>query len=471
MTLEELSDADSQSDADLELPGNLPEGGEKPPVTRTTDERVDCLVSQMDKFFKCFKLAQKSASKQQRNNDRKFKHLESAHNELVTKIVSSTSSNDSRIKALKERLLESEGANKELAKKITSLEANQERQFSLQHTINVDTSKKINTLEMDYGYVNNEVVNLGSEVKERKVIISRVKESKDEDVYTVALECINKVINQAITDLHPDASLNGLKILMPEAIDNVFRLGKKRSNNSRGIISVTFSRMDYKTMVNRALATIKNKESLDFTISDDLTHTGRTVKAQLKRVSVVAKLKGKEAKLAGNKVMIDNRAYLPNELSLIPKTVNDDLKQERVTDDEIIYRGDRTIFSNFFPAPFRLDGIDFEHVEQFYQYSKACHHEDDPTAERILKLSNPWRIKVLGDSIEAKQSWIEKRMKVMYDGVSAKFRQNRPLEDELLRSRGLKLCEATTDLYWACGLSFESKKWDTKDWQGENVAG
>lgn len=136
-----------------------------------------------------------------------------------------------------------------------------------------------------------------------------------------------------------------------------------------------------------------------------------------------------------------------------------------------MYRGDQSIFSNFFPAPFNLGGEDFVHVEQFYQYKNALHNEDFDTAERILKLSNPWRIKVLGDNIESKSSWIPKRMKTLYEGVSAKFRQNWPLHNELLRTKNLKLYEATTDLYFTCGVGFESKKWQSMDWTGENVAG
>lgn len=136
-----------------------------------------------------------------------------------------------------------------------------------------------------------------------------------------------------------------------------------------------------------------------------------------------------------------------------------------------MYKGDRSIYSNFFPAPFKLGGDDYLHVEQYYQYVKATHHGENEVAERIMKLSNPWRIKVLGDSIEPKDSWLPKRMKTLYEGVSAKFRQNWPLHDELLRSKGLKLYEATTDPYFACGIGFDSKKWSTMEWNGENVAG
>lgn len=45
-------------------------------------------------------------------------------------------------------------------------------------------------------------------------------------------------------------------------------------------------------------------------------------------------------------------------------------------------------------------------------------------------MSNPNRIKVLGDGID--DSWAERRMSVLYDGARAKFEQNLSLQEELL---------------------------------------
>lgn len=472
VSLEEISDHDSQSDADSDLLAKSREDKDdgKQPSTLTADEKIDKLVDRMDRFFECFDKIQKSTKRQQKNNDRKFKHLESAHNELISKVVDSAEITNSRIDSLEERLLHSENVNKDLTDKIASLESNQDRNTATQHSINVETAKKMSSYEISLGYTDRNVLDLASEVKERKIIISRVYESRDEDVVTVAMECINKVINAAIADIHPDDSLEGLRILMPQAIDNVYRIGKFRPGRTRNI-SVTFPRKDDKEMVCRARAATKENDDIRFFISDDLTQDGRAAKAQLKRISTAAKSKGHDSKVTGNKVVINSRVYASNEIKLIPKEVTAGIKEEKSVNGGIAYRGDRSIFSNFFPAPFNLGGNDYNSSEQYYQFLKASHHGDDETAERILNLSNPWRIKVLGDSIEADDDWISKRMKVMYDAISAKFRQNWPLHDELLRTKGLKLYEATTDMYWACGIGYDSKKWESMDWKGENVSG
>lgn len=467
VALDELSEDSSHSESELDLTVKPPDNSDKSLPTLDVEGKVDSMIVRMDKFFECFNIMQKKAVKKEKSDDRKFRRLELAHNELITKIVDSSSATDSRLTSIEDKLARSEESNKNLLERIASLETNQDAQ----HSLNRENSKRFNTLEVNQNYTNKNVLDLASEVKERKIIISRVYKSSNEDVNTTALECINKVINAAIANIHPDASLEGLRILMPKSIDNIFRIGRLRGTNHRRNISVTFMSKDDKDMVIRACTIVKNVEDIDYFISDDLTPDGRALKANLKRISTVAKSKGLDTKVTGNKVIVGSRAYASDELSMIPAPVTKDLKQEKNVEGGIAYKGERSIYSNFFPAPFTLEGEDYIHVEQYYQYAKACHHNENDVAERILRLSNPWRIKVLGDSIESNKSWLAGRMKTLYDGVSAKFRQNWPLQDELFKSKGLKLYEATTDAYFACGIGFESKRWDTMDWSGENVAG
>lgn len=254
------------------------------------------------------------------------------------------------------------------------------------------------------------------------------------------------------------------------SIDNVFRIGKQGKYSKRNI-SITFMRVEDKEMVFRAKSATKDDEGIKFYLNDDTTLDGRSLKSKLKRIVSAATTVGRNAKLAGNKVVIDSRAYASNELSLLPKDVSAFLKQEKEIDDGIVYRGEYSTFSNFFPAPFTIEGINYAHVEQHFQSVKALHHGESDTADRIMAMSNPLRIKALGDSIDNDEKWYERRMLVLYDGVRAKFEQNLTLQEELLATAGKHFYEATTDSYFGCGIGFESKRWQIKDWSGENVAG
>lgn len=155
----------------------------------------------MDRFLECFTIMQRKSAKKDKNTDKKFKHLETAHNEFFSKVVASSSATNAQLPALEKRLALSEDSNKDLTGKLASLKANHDRQFTIQHSINAENSKKMTSLELNLGHTDKNVLDLASKVKERKIIISRVHESSNEDVTTTTLECINKAINSAIADL------------------------------------------------------------------------------------------------------------------------------------------------------------------------------------------------------------------------------------------------------------------------------
>ena len=58
------------------------------------------------------------------------------------------------------------------------------------------------------------------------------------------------------------------------------------------------------------------------------------------------------------------------------------------------------ILSNFYSAPFELDGIKFSCSEQYYQYSKAKHGGDKTTAAEILATANRVEQMRLGRKLE-----------------------------------------------------------------------
>lgn len=190
VSLDELSGDSSQSDAETDLPVNIREDDNKSASSLTTDEKVDKLISRMDKFLECFNVMQRKSYKRDKRDDKKFKRLELAHNELVTSVVDSTDTTNLRLSKLEERLIQSEDRNRDLSDKLTELESNCERQFSIQGTVNAENTKKISSLDLNLGYTDKTVMDLSTEVKLRKIIISRVQESQEEDVRTTALECI-----------------------------------------------------------------------------------------------------------------------------------------------------------------------------------------------------------------------------------------------------------------------------------------
>lgn len=472
VSLEETSEEEDETSGDTALEELLKNGaGKEPDTSHSAAERVDSLINRMDKFMECFANLHSTVTKNQNSNSRKFKRLELAHNDLATKVTSSANSMVDRLDSLETKLKETQSENTKLADKIRRIEEEQISREGRQKQVNDNNAKRLISLEEEQGFVNRNLLDCRSEVKEKKLILSGVAESPNEDVSKVALDSINKVIEAAIAVKAPDAQLGNLRKLHRGSIDNVYRIGKVARGPYNRNISVTFLKYDDKDMVIKAKSDLKGDADVKIFFNEDVSTDGRVLKARLRRIVQVAKEQGKSAKMSGNKVTINSRTYHSNELSLLPEDVADGLKHEKLIEDGIIFKGENSIFSNFYPAAFVFDENVFQHVEQYYQHCKAEHHNETLTADRIMRMSNPRRIKALGDSIESNPDWLERRMMVLYRGIKSKFEQNWHLQDELIASHGKQLYEATTDRYFGCGISFESTRWEQRDWPGENVAG
>lgn len=210
---------------------------------------------------------------------------------------------------------------------------------------------------------------------------------------------------------------------------------------------------------------------MHFYLEEDMTPTTRSHRSKLKRIAAAARDDEMEVKLSGNRINIDGTMYGINDLDTIPSNLSAKIKQEKVVNGGLAYRGHESIFSNFYMQPFEVEGFVYNSVEQYYQYTKAISHSKYSRAEKILKCTDPRRIKELGDGIQDKQGWLAIRVQTLYTGTIAKFEQNPDLAIALVSTGMQQLCEATTDMFFGCGVGLQSAKWSKMDCPGENVAG
>lgn len=213
---------------------------------------------------------------------------------------------------------------------------------------------------------------------------------------------------------------------------------------------------------------------IKFYINEDLNIDAKALRANLKLISSSAKVLGYDAKVSGNNVVIEKESYAADELKVISPTILKECKHEKLLPDGIAYKGEKSIFSNFFPAPFTIDEIEFSNVEQYFQYSKAITCIAGYIARKIMLRNDAWRAKAMGRRVEANAKWNHAKMKVLYDAVYAQFDQSskQALKQDLLNTEGLQLYEATADLYYGVCLDISSANWvQVKEYKGENVAG
>lgn len=117
--------------------------------------------------------------------------------------------------------------------------------------------------------------------------------------------------------------------------------------------------------------------------------------------------------------------------------------------------------SNFSNHKFSLRGIYWHSVEYFYQAQKYL---DQEIIHRIRLAESPIKAKKIGENslLVPRLDWEEVKIRVMEEGIYAKFEQNRKLRELLLATeRELLIHYSEHDLFWG----------QTKDGIGENQLG
>lgn len=131
--------------------------------------------------------------------------------------------------------------------------------------------------------------------------------------------------------------------------------------------------------------------------------------------------------------------------------------------------------SNWHPAGFTVNGVDFKNNEQFMMYCKAKLFGDEECAAKILRAETPREHKALGRSVRGfeESKWAQKCEHYVFVGSLAKFRQNEVLGDFLVKTGNTELVEASPyDRIWGVGLSANDPRIHNKSaWLGENRLG
>ena len=133
--------------------------------------------------------------------------------------------------------------------------------------------------------------------------------------------------------------------------------------------------------------------------------------------------------------------------------------------------------SNWFEAPFTIDGQRYNCAEQFMMAEKARHFGDHDTLAKIMTASHPATQKRLGRSVKGydDDEWSRVRQRLVTPGVVAKFRQNPDLMTRLLRTRSSckVIAESSPeDHSWGTVLYLSHEDAARPDkWPGRNLLG
>jgi ribA/ribD-fused uncharacterized protein len=136
---------------------------------------------------------------------------------------------------------------------------------------------------------------------------------------------------------------------------------------------------------------------------------------------------------------------------------------------------DASCLSQWYPAEFTVDGVDYPTAEHWMMAAKARLFGDEATAAKILASRHPGEAKALGREVANFDGavWRRERFAVVVAGSIHKFRQNAELAQYLAGTTGRVLVEASpVDRVWGTGLAAtDDRSTDPRQWPGENLLG
>lgn len=132
-------------------------------------------------------------------------------------------------------------------------------------------------------------------------------------------------------------------------------------------------------------------------------------------------------------------------------------------------------FSQWFPAPFVVNGVTYPTAEHYMMTAKADLFGDLETKARILTASSPKEAKDLGRIVRDfdQDAWTQHRFGIVVKGNHAKFAQNQALGEYLVSTDPKVLVEASPyDKVWGVGLDKNDIRIPfPRHWEGPNLLG
>lgn len=132
-------------------------------------------------------------------------------------------------------------------------------------------------------------------------------------------------------------------------------------------------------------------------------------------------------------------------------------------------------FSQWFGAPFKIDGNRYPTAEHYMMAEKARLFEDFAVAEKILNAGSPGEAKALGRKVLGfdEAVWEQHRSEIVVRANQAKFSQHPELGSYLKNTGNRVLVEASpVDRIWGVGLAKDNPTIENPlTWNGLNLLG
>lgn len=317
-------------------------------------------------------------------------------------------------------------------------------------------SDRIDTLKSELQEVRYELISMKKEnkqIKDRAVraeaqdrrnnlVLEGFPEKEDENCRDIVMNILEKLI--------PGAK-KSIKIERSHRLPS-FKAKNSRSSRPRPIIFKFLSYVDRESVWKQRSVL----DPTDMSIHADFPKEINERRRVLNPIARKARECGHEAYVSVDKLHVDDSVYTLDTVTNLPKHLQPSEVFTRRAGNYTAFFTKHSPLSNHYPSKFKLDGIEFAHVEQYFMYRKAVHCDDYLRTSKILETEDPAECKRIGTyslKLTDRKVWEEERANIMYEGCRAKFMQNPTLKDYLKSTGETEIIECCkSDKYWSVGL-------------------
>lgn len=135
----------------------------------------------------------------------------------------------------------------------------------------------------------------------------------------------------------------------------------------------------------------------------------------------------------------------------------------------------QSCLSQWYAAPFEVDGIEFLTAEHYMMYRKARLFDDSDAAEKVMQADTPGEAKKIGRTVKGfrQEEWDKHCIEIVIQGNISKFGQNKEILRYLLATKNKVLVEASPcNKMWGIGLGCHATGiGNPSAWKGKNLLG
>lgn len=187
-------------------------------------------------------------------------------------------------------------------------------------------------------------------------------------------------------------------------------------------------------------------------------------------------LKNKYAALMkGSVITYNKKQYDYDMLNMLPDSCTPFVVKTRETTDKkgLCFSSEHTYCSNFYPSKIKYKSHVFTSVEHGFQYLKVKDAGYLELAAEMTGMTDPYKIKNIGDGIKAHKDWKDQEEELMEKLIKEKFIQNKKIREKLIADHHDQFFEMNRDVHWGTGscIAHDTQLIDTKELKGKNKVG